>query len=86
MQRCRRHRALRQPATAAAFSSLSATVQLTANGNLATTSFVPGGAGQDVLVQVAYNRPYLMPWIAIFGGKTGAVMVSTLAFENQKYQ
>jgi Flp pilus assembly protein TadG len=72
--------------SAAAFSSLSATVQLTANGNLATTSFVPGGAGQDVLVQVAYNRPYLMPWISIFGGKTGAVMVSTLAFENEKYQ
>lgn len=72
--------------SAAAFASLSTAVQLTASGNLATTSFSPGGANQDVVVQVAYKRSYLMPWIAIFGGSTGAVLVSTLAFENEKYQ
>lgn len=72
--------------SAAAFASLNGTVQLNALGGLANTRFTPGGAGADVVVQVAYNRAYLMPWIAIFGGRTGAVLVSTLAFQNEKFQ
>jgi Flp pilus assembly protein TadG len=68
------------------FSSLSATVATDTNGNLTTTNFSPGGPGDDVLVQVAYKRPYLIPWVGYSVSTSGLTLVySTTAFQNEKY-
>ena len=68
------------------FSSLDATLSTDANGNLTASKFSPGGPGDDVLVQVAYKRPYLVPWVGYAVSSTGLMLVfSTTAFQNEKY-
>jgi Flp pilus assembly protein TadG len=70
-----------QSAANPGFGSLNATVQADADGNLATTSFTPGGPGDDVLVQVAYKRSYLFSIV----GTGMSLVASTAVFQNEKY-
>lgn len=72
------------------FSNMNAGVATDANGNLQFNgTFSPGSPGQDVIVQVAYNRPTLLPWIvpALYGPNavitTSNLLVSTVAFQNE---
>ncbi|MCX7384710.1 MAG: pilus assembly protein [Alphaproteobacteria bacterium] len=73
--------------SAAAFASLSSAVATDGHGNLTGKgTFTPGTSGQDVIVQVAWNRPYIVGWVGNFmnpGG--GQVLVSTIAFRNELY-
>jgi len=72
---------------AAAFSSLSTTVATDGAGNLTGSgTFTPGTTGQDVVVQVAWNRPYIIPWVGnLVNPGGGNFMVSTFAFRNELY-
>jgi len=71
-----------QSASNPGFGSLNATVAADSYGNLATTSFTPGGPGDDVLVQVAYKRSLLFTWIS---STAMSLVFSTSAFQNEKY-
>lgn len=77
--------------SADSFSAMDATPQLDGSGNLANNGvFSPGAPGQDVIVEVAYNRPTLLPWnLPSFDGGSGTIsnasnlLVATVAFQNE---
>ena len=73
--------------SAAAFTSLSSAVTATASGTLSGAgTFSPGTSGQDVVVQVAWNRPYLINWVGNLVNPGGtSLVVSTVAFRNELY-
>lgn len=66
--------------SAASFSALNTTVT-SSNGTMTGTGFSPGTSGQDVLVQVGYYRPTIIPWTAkyLYGNR---LLISTVAFQN----
>ncbi len=71
---------------AATFSSFDATVQTDGNGNLTNTQYSPGSSGQSVIVQVAYNYPYVTAWVgSLLGDNNASLLVSTVAFQNEPY-
>ena len=72
---------------AAAFSSLSTTVATNGAGVLTGNgTFSPGTSGQDVVVQVAWNRPYIIPWVGnLVNPGGGSFMTSTYAFRNELF-
>jgi Flp pilus assembly protein TadG len=63
----------------------------TSGGNLKNAgTFSPGSAGADVVVQVAYSRPTLIPWALIYVGGHDSVisnssnlLVSVVSFQNE---
>lgn len=67
------------------FASFTATPQTDANNNMINTAFNQGIGQQYVLVQVGYNRPFLLPWYGTFAGVKSELLVSTLAFKNEPY-
>lgn len=77
--------------SADSFSDMSTAVTTNASGNLANAgTFSPGSPGQDVVVQVAYNRPTLLPWTIPFVDGTSVtlskpsnLLVATVAFQNE---
>ena len=57
------------------------------NGNLIATAFSPGVPSSDVFIQVAWNRPYMVPWVSNMANPHGTqLMVSTIAFRNEIYK
>ena len=75
-----------QSAANPGFSSLSSTVVMNSSGIMTTTSFTPGGPGDDVLVQVMYKRAYLVPLVYIWSGAPSFMVVfATTAFQTEKY-
>jgi Flp pilus assembly protein TadG len=75
-------------ANGGSFSTMSGAVTTDASGNMTSTGFTPGTQRSLVLVQVAYNRTYLIPFLArVGGGANGSLLlVSSLAFQNENYQ
>jgi len=73
--------------SAGAFTGFSLAVPTDGAGNMTNTQFSPGSAGQSVLVQVGYNRPYLISWVGgiLGGGHDSSLLLSTLAFENEMF-
>jgi Flp pilus assembly protein TadG len=69
----------------ATFSALNATLQTDSAGNMINTQFTPGLASQAVLIQVGYNRPFLIPWYGIFAGVKSELLVSTVVFKSEPY-
>ncbi len=77
--------------SANAFSSMSASVVTGGSGNLKNAgTFSAGSPGQDVVIQVAYNRPTLIPWALEYINGTGAVsskssnlLVTTVTLQNE---
>ena len=66
------------------FAALSPSMQ--AGGTVGATPFSPGTSGQDVLVQVGYSRPFLIPWVGrTLGGNGSVLLVSTVAFQNDPF-
>lgn len=68
-------------------SGFAALTPAETNGSgLTNTGFTPGGPGADVLVQVAYPRPFLIPWVGqALGLGNSFTLVSTAAFQNEPY-
>jgi Flp pilus assembly protein TadG len=68
------------------FSSLNVTVT-NSGGTMANSgSFDAGNPGDDVAVQVAYNRPYLIPLVGKYMAVNGStLLVSTVIFQNEPY-
>lgn len=77
--------------SAASFGAMSAGVTTDAGGNLKSNgTFSPGTAGEDVVAQVAYNRPTLMPWAMRYingtigkASKDSTLLVATVIFQNE---
>jgi Flp pilus assembly protein TadG len=67
----------------AGFASLSLPPALDQNGNLPNAQFSPGGPGDDVLVEVTYNFPVMVPFLAT---TSGWPLISLVAFRNELYQ
>jgi Flp pilus assembly protein TadG len=58
----------------------------TPSGNMSTTGFSPGGPGSDVLVQVGYPFPCIIPFACNLISTNGTVLlISTVAFQNENY-
>ena len=71
----------------AALANFSPTVKTNGAGTMTPTQFTPGTAGQYVLVQVGYNRPYLIAWVgSVLGVKNASLLVSSAVFQNERYQ
>ncbi len=75
----------------ATFSAMNASVQTNSGGNLQSNGvYLPGTPGEDVIVQVAYNRPTLMPWSLEYINGTSSLLskstnllVATVVFQNE---
>ncbi len=68
------------------FAALSTAITTSSNGALATTGFVPGGPGADVVVQVGYQPDLTIPLVgSLLQAAFGPLMVSTLVFQNEAY-
>jgi Flp pilus assembly protein TadG len=68
-----------------AFGSLTP-AQATTSGNMSSTGFSPGGPGSDVLVQVGYPFPCIIPFACNLISANGTVLlISTVAFQNENY-
>ena len=68
------------------FSSLSSTVTTTSANRLATTGFNPGGSGDNVMVQVGYTMPLIIPLVSSLIGKNNSYFFySSLAFQNEPF-
>jgi Flp pilus assembly protein TadG len=68
-------------------SSFAALVPATisSSGTLSPTTFTPGGTSANVLVQVAYSRPYLFRLLSTITGSTTATLLSTATMVNEPY-
>jgi Flp pilus assembly protein TadG len=67
------------------FASLSSTLQTDASGNPINTKFLPGTSAQAVLIQVSYNRPFLIPIFGTFSGVNSELLMSTVALKAEPY-
>lgn len=64
-------------ASGTTFASLTAAT--VTGATLSKTTFATGGAGDSVLLQVAYNNPKAIPLV----GMTSLTVLSTIAFKNE---
>jgi Flp pilus assembly protein TadG len=72
--------------SASTFASLNVTVTANSSGNMTTTGFDAGNPGDNMAVQVGYNRPYLVPWLGNAIGSThSTLLVSTVIFQNEPF-
>lgn len=72
--------------SASSFASLDHTIPVTSSGAMQNPGFVPGGPGQDVLVQVGYQPSYLIPLVgSMLGAEFGQLLVSSVSFQNENY-
>jgi Flp pilus assembly protein TadG len=67
------------------FGSFGSTISTDSNGNMTNTQFNPGGEQQKVLIQVGYNRPFLIPLYGLFAGVKSELLVSTIAMKSEPY-
>ena len=69
------------------FSALNPTVQANSSGNMSSTGFSPGGPGSDVLLQIGYSFPCIIPLACNYIATNGKLLlVATVAFQNENYQ
>lgn len=68
------------------FKALPTAIQTDSDDHLAGTSFVPGTAEQDVVVQVGYTRTLYFPILRdVIGTRGKLLLVSTVVFQNEPY-
>ncbi|MDE2228688.1 MAG: pilus assembly protein [Alphaproteobacteria bacterium] len=65
-------------ASASGFSSLTAKTSTLPN------TYTAGSSASDMLAQIAYKRPALIPWTTQFLGNTD-LLIATVAFQNEPY-
>lgn len=69
-----------------AFANFNATVVANSSGDMSTTGFSPGGPGSDVLVQIGYSFPCIIPIACNYiSTNSKLLLVSTIAFQNENY-
>ncbi len=69
-----------------AFANFNPVLQTDGQGNMTNTQFTPGTAGQAVLVQVGYNRPYIVTWVgSVLGIKNASLLVSSMVFQSEPF-
>lgn len=57
----------------------------TSSGGTMTTTKAALTANDDVILQVGYQRSFIIPWLASITGRTGALLISTMAFQTEPY-
>ena len=68
------------------FAALSPTITIDGSGNMTSTGFSPGGSGQDVLIQVGYNRAFFVYWVgSLISSKSTLLLSSTVALQVEPY-
>lgn len=68
------------------FSTLPARIQTDADSQIINTHFLPGTAGQDVIVRVGYARSLYFPILRDVLGTRGKLLIlSTVVFQNEPY-
>ena len=71
--------------TGSSFGSMSSTVN-TSKFSSYPTAISGGGPGSYVLVQVIYNRHFIIPWVGQLMSSNGVTQIlATAAFENEPY-
>lgn len=65
-------------------SGFPSAVMPSSTGVFGSSSFSTGSGGYFVLVEVAYDRSFITPWITRVGG-TGWTLLSTQAFQNEPF-
>jgi Flp pilus assembly protein TadG len=71
----------------AAFANFNPVLQTDGQGNLTNTQFTAGIPGQAVLIQVGYDRPYLIPWVgSMLGIGNASLLVSSVVLQNEPFQ
>lgn len=68
------------------FGALSATLQTDSSGNVINTQYNPVLSNKAVVIQVAYNRPFMLPIFGAFSGVTSELLVSTVAFKAEPFK
>lgn len=78
--------------SASTFAALSSTLATDGNGNMTNTGFNIGtastnpGSAPKIIVQVGYNRPYIIAWVGtLLGVNDASLLVSTVAFQQEAY-
>ena len=56
-----------------------------ASGGTMTTTKAALTANDDVILQVAYHRPFIAPLISSVFGQTGLLLIATMAFQTEPY-
>lgn len=75
--------------TFADFGSVSMTLEVDEEGNLAGGQFTPGDAGEITVVRAAYRWNFMTPLVGnalSADGSGGILLVSTTAFQNELYE
>jgi Flp pilus assembly protein TadG len=67
------------------FTSLAVAHPIAAGG-LSPSTFTPGGANADVLLQVGYTRGFVFPYFGnLVGGNWTSTLTSAVAFQNEGF-
>ncbi len=67
------------------FAGLTA-VHVTAAGGLSASTFSPGSANSDVLLQVGLTRAFVLPFFSgLVGGNYTNTLLSSVAFQNEPF-
>lgn len=67
------------------FASLSA-AHVTAAGGLSASTFTPGSANSDVLLQVGLTRAFVLPFFStLIGGNYTKTLLASVAFQNEPF-
>ena len=72
---------------ASSFGAMSANITTDSSGNMTpNANFSPGGSGGDTLIQVAYNRTFLVYWVgSLVSSRNSLLLVSTVALQVEPY-
>jgi Flp pilus assembly protein TadG len=57
----------------------------TSSGGTMTTTKAALTADEDVILQLGYQRPFLVPWLTSVSGRSGALLIATMAFQTEPY-
>ena len=55
------------------------------SGSTMTTTKAALTANQDVILQIGYHRPFITPLVAAVSGRSGLLLVATMAFQTEPY-
>ena len=71
--------------TSAAGTGFGTITTASASGGTMTTTKAALTANDDVILQVAYRRPFIAPIVGGVFGQSGLLLIATMAFQTEPY-
>ena len=71
--------------TSAPGSGFGSVATASASGGTMTTTKAALTADDDVILQVAYRRPFIAPLVGAVFGQSGLLLIATMAFQTEPY-